>query len=477
MLYISAMYRLICCVMILLGLSLPAAGVQAQSGFQGKVVVIQVGADSLTNSQNFRFMRRIIDQAEKEKARALVFELNTPGGLAWETGEMMMQTMQGRKLPMYAFVNTKAMSAGALLSAACDKIYMAPVSTIGAAGLVSGTGDEIEPMMRRKLESAFDAFTRSVVVRKGHDPALIRAMMVPSKDERKFGSVTVAPDTLLTLTGEEAAAPGADGRPLLAAGIVANVEELMAKEGIESPVVTAEPTGFEQIAFWLAWASPLLILAGMAGIYFELKTPGFGVGGIIAVASFALFFLGNHVVGNLAGYEMAALFVLGVALLIVEIVLGGSTVFVGAAGVLCMLAALFGGMLDGLEVGRLLDADAPSWQEYAAVAAEPALKLALGCVGGTLAILGMMRCLPELPLFRRLNNSAASGVGAGSPPGEDEALPAQEGESVTELNPGGRAVFGGRMVDVSSVSGVIPAHSRVRVVGRNAFETLVEKID
>lgn len=461
-------------ILLCLACMLPAlAG--GMPSFSGRVVVIRVGEDSLTNAQNFRFMERVLDQAEKE-ARAVVFELNTPGGLAWETSEMMMKTMQDRKIPMYAFVNKRAMSAGALLSAACDKIYMAPVSAIGAAGLVSGDGKPIEPMMRRKAESAFDAFVRSVVVRKGHNPELIRAMMIPSKEERTFGDVKLAPDALLTLTGEEAASSGADGKPLLAAGIVRSVGELVTKEGIDAPVVIAEPTGFERIAFWLAWASPFLILVGMAGFYLEMKTPGFGIGGIIAVAAFALFFLGNHVVGNLAGYEMAALFVLGVVLLVAEILLGGSVIVLGVAGVACMLAALFGGMLDGASVERLIDSDSAGWSDYLAVASGPAWKLAAGCLGGVLTMMLMMRFLPDLPLFRRLNNNVASGVDVGSI--AKPAVFADDvcGKTVTELKPGGKAMIGGVLVDVSSVEGVIAPHTRIRVVGRNAFETLVEKI-
>lgn len=471
------MHRFIGCVVFLLlfiGMMLSA---KSESDYGEKVVVIQVGEDSLTHEQGFRFMKRILSKAEQEKALAVVFDLNTPGGLAWETSEMMMETMQNRKLPMYAFVNPRAMSAGALLAVACDKIYMAPVSAIGAAGLVSGTGEEIEPMMRRKAESAFDAFTRSVVGKKGHNPAIIRAMMIPSSEEQKFGSVVVKPDSLLTLTGEEAVAVDENGNHLLAAGMASDVKELLEKEKITAPCIVAEQTGFERIAQWLAWLSPLLILVGMAGIYFEMKTPGFGIGGIIAIVAFSLFFLGNNVVGNLAGYEMVALFLLGVVLLVTEIALGGSTIVLGVLGVGCMLTALFCGMIESSSVDRLLDSDSPAWGDYMAVATIPAVKLAIGCVGGTIAILLMMRFLPDTPIFRRLSNQAASGIDAGSLPERASFAEQEEGETLTELNPGGKAVIGEKVVDVSSVGGVIPAHTRIRVVGRNAFETLVEKIN
>ncbi len=471
------MHRVIGCVAFLflfLGITL-----SAKSGlhYGEKVVVIEVGENSLVHSQGFQFMKRVLEKAEHEKARAVVFDLNTPGGLAWETSEMMMRTMQDRKLPMYAFVNPRAMSAGALLAMACDKIYMAPVSAIGAAGLVDGSGEEIEPMIRRKAESAFDAFTRSVVVKKGHNPAIVRAMMIPSQEEQKFGTVVVKPDSLLTLTGEEAAALDDRGKPLLAVGIANSINELLSKEAIEAPVLIAEPTGFERIAQWLAWISPLLILIGMAGIFLEMKTPGFGIGGIVAIVAFALFFLGNNVVGNLAGYEMIALFVLGVILLVTEIAMGGSTIVLGVLGVGCMLVSLFFGMLDGLDVEGLLKDDSPSWGDYIAVAVMPAVKLATGCVGGTITILLMMRYLPDTPIFRRMSNETASGIDEGSVPEKDSFEQQEKGETLTELNPGGKAMIGGKVVDVSSVSGVIPAHTSIRVVGRNAFETLVEKVN
>lgn len=103
----------------------------AEESFRDKVVLIPVGEDALTSKQSFGFMNRILERAQKEQARAVVFEMNTPGGLAWETSEMMMKSIQPLTIPTYAYVNPKAMSAGALISAACDKIYMAPVSSIG----------------------------------------------------------------------------------------------------------------------------------------------------------------------------------------------------------------------------------------------------------------------------------------------------------------------------------------------------------
>lgn len=112
-------------------------------------------------------------------------------------------------------------------------------------------------------------------------------MMIPSDQEQQFGPVKLEKGALLTLTGKEAAARLEDGRPLLAQGTASSVTDLLAQEKVNAPVVTAEPTAFERIGLWIAWASPILILLGIGGIYMEFKTPGFGIGGIVAIAAFA----------------------------------------------------------------------------------------------------------------------------------------------------------------------------------------------
>ena len=242
----------------------------AEESFRDRVVVIPVGEDSLTSKQSFGFMNRILKRAQEEQARAVVFDLNTPGGLAWETSEMMMKSIQPLTIPTYAYVNPKAMSAGALISAACDKIYMAPVSSIGAAGIITSSGEEMDPVMRKKAESAFWAFTRSVVTEKGYRPEVVKAMMIPSDQEQQFGPVKLEKGALLTLTGKEAATRLEDGRPLLAQGTATSVTDLLAQEKVDAPTVTAEPTAFERIGLWIAGASPILILLGIGGSYMEV---------------------------------------------------------------------------------------------------------------------------------------------------------------------------------------------------------------
>ena len=429
----------------------------AEESFRDRVVVIPVGEDSLTSKQSFGFMNRILKRAQEEQARAVVFDLNTPGGLAWETSEMMMKSIQPLTIPTYAYVNPKAMSAGALISAACDKIYMAPVSSIGAAGIITSSGEEMDPVMRKKAESAFWAFTRSVVTEKGYRPEVVKAMMIPSDQEQQFGPVKLEKGALLTLTGKEAATRLEDGRPLLAQGTATSVTDLLAQEKVDAPTVTAEPTAFERIGLWIAWAPPILILLGIGGIYMEFKTPGFGIGGIVAIAAFALFFFGNNIAGNLAGYETAALLILGVVLLCVEFFVIPGTFIAAIAGGICIFLALFDVNTLAMVLGITL------------------LKLALGLTGGAILIAVLMKYLPDSVLMRRVTNATISGGPAGEAVNIARVQVGDRGNAVTELKPNGKAMIHGEICEVFSRQGILIKGTPVRVVDIRPFDLVVVK--
>jgi len=142
-------------------------GKSTEESYAGKVVQIKVGEDDLVNGQSFKFWERILDRVEEEEAKAVVFHLDTPGGLAFPTKELMSKIAE-LKMPTYSFIDPQAMSAGALIAISTDEIYMAPGSLVGSAALVSGTGVAIEDTMRAKVESFFDAHVRWIVEKKGH---------------------------------------------------------------------------------------------------------------------------------------------------------------------------------------------------------------------------------------------------------------------------------------------------------------------
>ena len=136
-----------------------------------------------------------------------------------------------------------------------------------------------------------------------------------------------------------------NGKPLLAAGVATSVDDLLNKAKLTGSVVRVEPTGFEELAFWLTKLAPVLLLLGILGAYIEIKTPGFGVAGTLSAICFTLFFAA-HFIAGLAGWEVVALFVAGALLVLGELLVHPGTVIPGAVGAMLIFAALLWAMVD-----------------------------------------------------------------------------------------------------------------------------------
>ena len=448
-----------------------------EANYQDKVVVIKVGEKDLVNKQAFKFWRRVIKRVNEEEARALVFDIDTPGGLAFDTAELIMVDMQKIKVPSYAFVNQKALSAGALVAAGTDAIYMHPVSTIGAAAIVSGNGAEIPDIMRAKIESAFNAFVRAVSKSKGRNPDVIRAMMI-TDEYYDFGEIQVEEGELLSLTADEAVMEF-QGKPLLAKGIVESIDDLLEREGLAGvEVVSAEPTGMEKLAYWVAAFSGILILVGIGGAYLEMKTPGFGMGGGISLLAFSLFFFGNYAAGNMAGYGLMLLFLLGVILVVFELFILPGMIVPGVIGGILVLGTLFFAMVDGF---AFEDNTVRGWDAAGALdfINQPALNLAVGLLGSTVLMMLMMRYLPNAPLFNRLVMSKvlASGdsTGLDSVSGGTGEHVGLRGVSTTDLRPAGKGDFNGRVLDVTAANGFIAEGKHIVVSSEDGLRILVNE--
>jgi len=483
---------LACCLLVALGPSVYAGetpttttthttpnqrvfGKSDEESFTGKVVVIKVGEKDLMNKHAFKFWRRVLKRVNDEKARAVVFDLDTPGGLAMETADLIMVQMQKLEVPSYAFVNQKALSAGALVASGTDAIYMHPVSSIGAAALVSGGGGEIPDIRRKKIESAFDAFVRSVSKSKGRNPDVIRAMMFEDK-YFDFGEVQVEQGELLTLTAEEAVQEF-EGKPLLAKGIVKSIDELLVLEGLgDVEVIEAKPSGMEKFAYLATGFSAILILIGIGGAYLEMKTPGFGLGGGISLLAFALFFFGNYAAGNMAGYGLMTLFIIGVILVAIEVFVMPGMLVPGFVGAAMIIGSLFFAMVDdfAFEDNRVRGWDSSNSLDFISA---PALALSVGLLGAVALILMLMRYLPSAPIFNRLVMSQELVQGTGH--GDAIAASVHEGRvgiTSTDLRPAGKGVFDGETLDITAANGFIKSGESVEIVSEDGMRILVEVV-
>lgn len=440
-----------------------------------KVVVIPIGQKDLINKQAFRFWNRMIDRAVEEKAKGIVLELDTPGGLAFDTREIVTDKFAELEMPLISWVKEEALSAGALIAFSTDRIYMAKGTTIGSAGIINGTGQEIETVTRAKLESAFEASFRPVVKKKGHRLDVLQAMMfVDEENERTFGSVTVRKGGLLNLTASEAVEI-VDGKPLLAAGLAESIEEVLEAEKLDGfEVIRPEPTGFESFAWWVAAFSPLLITLGLGAAYLEFKAPGFGVFGFLSLGIFAVFFFGNSVAGNLAGYELMAVFLLGVALVLLEIFVFPGMV-AGSIGAVLMLGSLWFAMADKIDFERVTEGaeNAPSLRS---VLFEPGLYLVYGLLGVVVLLLLFIRFLPDIPLFRGLVAKEELASGSGDDGHVPDSYVGTIATVVADLRPTGTIMVDGVRKDAISDSGLIEQGAEVRIV-KEGMTFHVERVE
>src|SRR5499427_7155624 len=433
------MFAISICAAFVLGVA--ASALAGETIHKGDVVVVPVHGEVAPSL--LTFLRRAVKTAESNDASTIVFDMNTYGGRL-DSATEIINALNQIKIPTYTFINTNAGSAGALIVIATKRIYMAPVSAIGAAAPVLSTGEDLPNTAKEKTISYWSALVRGSAIKNGHNPDLAEAFMNKDK-EVKIGDRVVHPKgTLLTLNAQEATEK-INGKPLLADGLADSVVDLIQKAGLKGNVVSLGPTGFEQLAFWITALAPLLLLGGIIGAWLEFKIPGASLPGIISAICFALFFLGHYLAG-LAGWEVVALFILGVVLVIIEILFfAHSTIVFGVVGVFLILASLFWAMIDRypgetfFPTGRAL--------------AVPLLNLFLALIGAAIVIALLAKYLPKTSIYRRFALVTSNPPGpslAGAPRDFATALDlplGAEGVSLSILRPSGKAKFLDQIID------------------------------
>jgi membrane-bound serine protease (ClpP class) len=435
---------------------------------KGDVVVVPLRGE--VSPSLLTFLRRAVKTAENNEASAIIFDINTYGGRL-DTAADVVNALNQTKIPTYTFINTNAGSAGALIAVATQHIYMAPVSAIGAAAPILGTGEDLPATAKEKTISYWSALIRGSASKNGHNPDVAEAFMNRDK-EVKIGDRVVHPKgTILTLNAQEAI-ERINGKRLFADGVADSIADVTKKAGLSGNVVTIEPTGFEQIAFWITALAPLLLLIGILGAYLEFKIPGVTWPGIIAAICFGLFFLGHYLAG-LAGWEVVALFVLGMLLVLIEILFfAHSTIVFGVLGVFLMLASLLWTMVDRypgqnfFPTGKML--------------AIPLLNMFIAIVGALIVIALLARYLPRTSIYRRfaLMDSNPPGPSlAGIPRQFATALalaPGTQGTAITVLRPSGKARFADHVIDVVTEGEFIAPQTPVTVIQTDGMRVVVK---
>src|SRR5213083_1784790 len=450
------------------GLGVAAAAPARETIHKGDVVVVPVHGEVAPSL--LTFLRRAVKTAESNDASAIVFDMNTYGGRL-DIATEIVNALNRTKISTYTFINTNAGSAGALIAIATQHIYMAPVSAIGAAAPILSTGEDLPATAKEKTISYWSALVRGSAIKNSHNPDLAEAFMNKEKEVKIVDRVVHPKGAVLTLNAQEATEK-INGKPLLAEGIVDSIADLTKKAGLKGNIVKIEPTGFEQLAFWITALAPLLLLGGILGAYLEFKIPGVTWPGIISAICFALFFLGHYLAG-LAGWEVVGLFVLGMILVLIEILFFAHTTIVfGVVGVFLMLASLLWAMIDRypgetfFPTGRML--------------AMPLLNLFIAITAAVIVIAIIARFLPRTGLYRRFALMTSNPPGpslSGVPREFVTALPLTPGTlgtALTILRPSGKARFGDHVVDVITKGEFIGPQTPIAVIQTDGMRVVVK---
>src|SRR5438477_12139528 len=460
------MFAISICVAFVFGVAAPAPAREAIQ--KGDVVMVPLHGEVAPSL--LAFLRRAVKTAKINDASAIVFDMNTYGGRL-DTATEIVNALNQIQIPTYTFINTNAGSAGSLIVIATQHIYVAPVRAIGAAAPILSTGEDLPATAKEKTISYWSALVRGSAIKNGHNPDLAEAFMNKDKEVKISERVVHRKGAVLTLNAQEATEK-INGKPLLAEGVVDSIADLTKKAGLKGNIVKIEPTGFEQLAFWITALAPLLLLGGILGAYLEFKIPGVTWPGIISAICFALFFLGHYLAG-LAGWEVVALFVLGIVLVLIEILFFAHTTIVfGVVGVFLMLASLLWAMIDRypgqtfFPTGRML--------------AIPLLNLFIAIAASVIVIALLARYLPRTGLYRRFALMTSNPPGpslAGSPrefATPPALMPGMQGTALTILRPSGKARFADHVVDVVTEGEFIAPQTPITVIQTDGMRVVVK---
>lgn len=401
------------------------------------------------------FVSRVLDEAEEARAAAVILEINTFGGRV-DAAVLIRDALLRAKVPTVAFVNKRAISAGALITLAAETIAMAKGSTIGAATpvQVGAPGAPAQPVAEKTVSYMRKEFRATAESR--NRPGQLAEAMVDADVEI---TGLIAKGKLLTLTTKEASEQELVD---IQADTIAELLEALDLSGAEVRRVSA--TWAEEVVRFLTHpvVSSLLMTIGILGLIVELRVPGFGLPGILGITSLALFFWGHWLV-RLAGWEELLLLGIGLLLLALEVfVIPGF----GVAGVLGLLALLGG-------LGLSLIGTGATWSVVMAAVGRTALSLVLAI----LVALVVLRYVAVSPFGQRLvlKEDLAAAEGYASAPEADRRWLGKRGTVVSPLRPAGIAQLDGERVDVVSEGGFIDAGDAVEVTRVDGNRVVVRK--
>ncbi len=451
------------------------------------------------------YIEKGIKEAELNQASAIIFDVHTPGG-ALNAARDIIDVIQRAEIPTVAFVNTEAISAGAMISLACDQIVIRRGGTIGDAAPVSIQGQEVG----EKAVSYVRGKISATAERQGRNPDLAASMVdkklslvkydngdivalrpdeyKKEREAEKQMEIIAAEGELLTLTAEQsleynlAEAIAENREEILKMYSVVEVdgelmvltqEAIMLKRGeleegqivelaslADAEIKRVAPSFADNIVIFFTnpVISSLLLSLGMLGLFIEIRSPGFGLPGLIGVICLGLFF-GGHMLSQVEAQYALLAFVLGIGLLVIEAFVIPGFGVAGIAGIGCIVYSVFFIFENAYQTEQAIF--------FLGVSALITIVL--------LFVVGYF--LPKTQAWQHLvlQSEMGSDKGFHSAAEDYSEHLGQTGVALTALRPAGTAMIENKRLDVVSVGDFVDVDMPVRIVGVEGSKIIVEE--
>jgi membrane-bound serine protease (ClpP class) len=447
----------------------------ASTGKQDKKLVYKFNIKEQIAPAIWRQTQHAFEAADTLGADIFLIHMNTYGGTVLDADSIRTKILQS-PIPVYVFIDNNAASAGALISIACDSIYMRPGGSIGAATVVNQTGqampDKYQSYMRSTMRATAEAHGKDTIISENdtiiqwrRDPRIAEAMVDPSV----YIEGIIDTGKVLTFTPSEAIEHG------YCQGVAETVPEVLQKLGIENyEIVEYEPTFLERIIGFLVSPviSGLLIMAIIGGIYFEMQSPGIGFPLGVAVLAAVLYFAPLYLEGLAANWEILV-FIAGIALVAIEIFVIPGFGVPGILGILFIFVGLVLSLINNVD----FDFEGVEMNGVGVAV----MTVVLGIFGGFVLALyaGNKLFTAKSGPFKNLSLNTIQDIAEGysNVDASFMQLKGKTGVAQTVLRPGGKVIIDAEIYDAVAESGFIDRNENVVVTRVGTSQLYVERPD
>ena len=411
------------------------------------------------------YIQRVVNEAEENNANVIIFDIDTFGGRV-DAATQIKDIILDSKVTTIAFINKRAISAGALIALSCDSIFMTPGASIGAATAVDLQGnkasEKVISYMREEMASTAEANNRS----RGIATAMVdEELSIDFLLNMQGDTLTVkdvegfAEGKLITLSTQLAVQLG------IAGGEFERIEDVLKYLGLENvEQKNTKESWSEKLVRFLTnpVVAPLFMSLGMLGLFMEIKSPGFGIPGIIGLTCLALFF-GSHFLVGLADMTEVIFLLAGIALILMEILVVPGFGVVGISGIIMVFYSFF----------KMLIGVYPSPADYYFAY----MGLSVGIITSVIMAVIFYKTFPHTELYQKLIpfTPQKSGEGFTISKGYDMLI-GEMGKTVTDLRPSGKVEIIGKYYQAMSHGDYIESNEDIIVDGVDENQILVKKV-